>query len=105
MEIVEVFVNNLCPLLRNLDQLTDAQNEIGTKVDLYFTRVSDRFERMKAHMATVQGNAQLPNSRICNQKVKMKKVSRLSHSDDDKSTSSDEHREDSETDYESDSSS
>lgn len=83
----------------------EAPNEIGREVVLHFKRVADPVGRLKGRIATVPGSAQRLNSRIRPQKNKKIKASYLSQNNEGESTSSDEHREDSDVSYESDSSS
>lgn len=63
-KLAKEFANDLGTVLHDLNQLMEASHEIGTGVDLCFTRLADWIERVKAGMATVPGNAQRPNSRI-----------------------------------------
>lgn len=83
----------------------ETRNEIGIAVALRFTRVTALLSRAEAHMATLEGNAQLCDSRFFSQKAKKTKTSRLSHYNDGESISIDDHLEDFETEYESESSS
>lgn len=103
VEVVKWFVDDLDTLRHNVNQLIEAHDEIEAEIDLHFTIV-DRLGMVESHMATTPGNTQLLNSRICPEKPKKTKASRLSRYPKDESNSHDEHLEDSKTEYESDSS-
>lgn len=96
LEMAERFTNDLGTPRHNVNQLMETRNVIGTRVGLCFTRVADRHGKVEVHMATVLGNAQLLNSRICPEKGVMTKVSFVTYYNDDASISSDEHFEHSE---------
>lgn len=103
-EITEGFANDLDTLQHDGKKLKEDRNEIGSEVELRFTRVADQIERVEVHMATVPGNDQLLNSRIRPHNAKKTKVSRIMKYIDNESASSDEHRDDSAKEYESNSS-
>lgn len=69
LEIAEGFAKDFGALRHDVYLLMEARNEIGTEVHLRFTRLPDWLGRVEAHMATVTGNAQLPNSRFRPQKA------------------------------------
>lgn len=63
-EITERIANDLGTLRNDVSQLMETANNIGTKVSLTIRKVADRIGREIAHMATVPGNAELPDSRF-----------------------------------------
>lgn len=81
-----------------------AHSEIETDDNLRCTRVADRFERVKTHIATILAKSQLSCSKILSCKAKKRNASCLSHRID-YLTLGNENREKVETKYKSDSSS
>lgn len=82
-EITKAFGKDLGTLRYDVNQLLDARNEIGIKVDLHFTKVANRIGGIEAHMATVLGSAQLSRGRVQLQQAKKTKASCLSEHNDD----------------------
>lgn len=73
LELTDGLANDLSKHRHDVNRLMESNNENRTNVDVRFTMVVDQSGRVKAHMATMLGNAQLSNSRVHSQKVKKTK--------------------------------
>lgn len=82
LKTTKVFAHNLNTLQLDDNQTMEPRSEIGTEVDLSFTRVADRVGREEVHMATLSGNSQLFNNRIRWQRTKKTKASCPLHHND-----------------------
>lgn len=74
--ITKGFANYLGILQHDVNQLMESRNEIRAEASLRSTWVADRIGTLEAHMDTVSGNAQIPNSRTLPE-AKMSKASCL----------------------------
>lgn len=101
LEISKGFARNLGTLLHNVNQLKEARNETGTKLNLFFTCVANQLEWIKAHMAPELENIQTFNTGSRFRKAEKTKESRLLERNDDEKTFSDEDRDDSTAEHES----
>lgn len=70
LEITEGFANYLVIFGHDVSQFMKTHNEIGIEADLRFKEVTDRLGRVKALIATMPTNTQIPNSEIRPQKAK-----------------------------------
>lgn len=105
IEKAKEFANELDIISYDVNQLNEACNETGAKVNLRFIRVADRLVGVQAHMPTASGNILASNFKGRFLEAEVITVSNLPQHGVENKTYSEEEWEDFEAEFDSDSSS